>query len=116
MILRSLDESTYIFGKARPTEARAGMQEFGSNTIVESDAARNLLHVRTHLLAEICDLVDEGDLCRKKSIGRVLDQFGRSARGVKDGSLIEAKRPIDFRHNLPCALITRPNDNAIGVL
>ena len=64
-------------GKQEPPIARAGMQELAADAAVEADAARHVVHVGADLLAEIGDLVDEGDLGREEGVGGVLDQLGR---------------------------------------
>ena len=76
VILAGLEQRHRILGKARAAEARAGMQEFRADAVVEPDAARDLLHVGANLLGQIGDLVDEGDLGGEERIGRVFDQLG----------------------------------------
>ena len=52
------------------------MQELAPDAVVEADAAGDLLHVGADLLAEVGDLVDEGDLGGQEGVGRVLGQLG----------------------------------------
>src|SRR5262249_23767529 len=92
------------------------MQKFGANPIVEPDAARNLLDIGANLLAQISNLVDEGDLGGKKGVGRIFDQFGGPAPSVDDRRLIEVKGTVDFRHHLFRALVVSANDDPIRVL
>src|SRR5262249_48537961 len=61
-ILAGLDQRHRVLREARAAKTRAGMQELGADAVVEADAARDLLHIGAHLLAQVCDLVDEGDL------------------------------------------------------
>src|SRR5215468_7625801 len=58
MVLRSLDQRADVLWQARAAEARAGVQEFRPNSIVEPEPARNLLHIRTDALAKIGYFVD----------------------------------------------------------
>ena len=52
------------------------MQEFAADAAVEADAAGDVLDIGADRLAQIGDLVDEGDLGREKGVGRVFDQLG----------------------------------------
>ena len=56
------------------------MQELGADAVVEADAAGDLLHVGADALAQIRDLVDEGDLDRQEGVGGVFDQLGGAPR------------------------------------
>ena len=67
-------------------------------------------------LAEIGDLVDEGDLGGEKRVGGVFDQFGGAPAGVHDRRLVEVERPVDFGHHLARALVVGADDDAVGVL
>src|SRR3712207_7386889 len=49
------------------------------------------------LLAQLRDLVDEGDLGREKSVGGILGKFGGAPGGDKDRRLVEVKRPVEDR-------------------
>ena len=75
-----LISASVSFGKAGAAIARAGVQELRADAVVEADAARDVLHVGADLLAEVGDLVDEGDLRREKGVGGVFDQLGGAAR------------------------------------
>ena len=48
------------------------MEEFGADAVVQTDAARDLLHIGADRLAQVGDLVDEGDLHGQKGVGRIL--------------------------------------------
>ena len=48
------------------------MQELCSDAIIKPDGSRDVLHVAADHLAEVGDLVDEGDLHRKKRVRSVL--------------------------------------------
>jgi hypothetical protein len=53
------------------------VQEFGTDAVVETDTARNVLNIGANLLAQISDFVDETDLGRQKRIGGWLRLSGR---------------------------------------
>ena len=76
VILRDLDQRAGVLREARAAEARAGMQEFAADAVVEPDAARDFLHVGADFLGKIGDLVDEGDLGGEEGVRRVFDQLG----------------------------------------
>ena len=71
-----LDDGSRVLGEARAAEARARMQELGADPRVESHSAGHGLDIGTEPLAEMCHLVDEGDLGGQEAVGGVLDQLG----------------------------------------
>ncbi len=75
-LLRRAHQREAVLGKARSAEARPGMQELAADAAVEPDAARHVLDVGADLLAQIGDLVDEGDLGGEEAVGGVFDEFG----------------------------------------
>ena len=78
--LGGADQRLAILREARPAEAGAGMQELAADPAVEADAAGDVLHIGADRLAQIGDLVDEGDLGREKGVGGVFDQLGAFQR------------------------------------
>ena len=85
IVLRSLDQSTHIFGEAGTAKTRARMEKFAADPVIQADAAGHLLNIGTDLLAQVGDLVDEGHLSRKEGVGRVFDEFGSAPRSVRIG-------------------------------
>ena len=94
-LARGAGQRQRVLGEARAAEARAGMQELAADAAVEADAARHVVHVGADLLAEIGDLVDEGDLGREEGVGRVLDQLGGLEVGEDDRRLDQIERPVE---------------------
>ncbi|CAO4144681.1 hypothetical protein LPLAFNJD_LOCUS1752 [Methylorubrum aminovorans] len=92
------------------------MQELRADAVVETDAAGDLLHVGTDLLAEIRDLVDEGDLGGEEGVGGVLGQLGRAPPGEQDRRLVEVERAVDLLHDGGGAGILGADDDAVGPL
>ena len=90
------------------------MQELRADAVVETDAARHLLHVGADLLGEIGNLVDEGDLGREKRVGGVFDQFGGAPGRVHDRRLVQRQRTIDVAEHLAAALVGSADHDAIG--
>ena len=56
------------------------MEKLAADAAVEADALGDVLHVGADLLAQIGDLVDEGDLGREEAVGGVFRQLGRLDR------------------------------------
>ncbi len=92
------------------------MQELRADAVVETDAARDLLHVGAGALGEIGDLVDERHLRREERIGRVLDQFGGAAAGVHDRRLVQIERPVDFGDHLLRTLVVGADHDPVRML
>ncbi len=82
-----------VFGKARAAKAGPGMQKLAADAAVETDPLSDVLDVGADRLAQIGDLVDEGDLGGEKGVGRVFDQFGGGDRGEYDRRLDQIERP-----------------------
>ena len=113
-ILRRLEQRERVFGKTRTAEARTGMQEFRSDAAVEPDAARDVLHIRADLLAEVRHLVDEGDLGREERVRRVFDQLGAFRAREHDRRLVQIERAIDLAHHIARAVAVAADDDAVG--
>ena len=92
------------------------MQELAADAVVQADAARHLLHVGADLLAEVGDLVDEGDLHGQKGVGGVFDQFGGAPVGEQDRRLVEIERAVELGHHRPGALVVEADDHAVRPL
>ena len=78
--LRGAHQRQAVLGEARAAIAGAGMEEFAADAAVEADALGDVLHIGADLLAQIGDLVDEGDLGREEGVGGVFDELGRLDR------------------------------------
>ena len=76
------------------------MQEFRADPPVEPDTARDLVNVGADLLAQVRNLVDEGDLGRQEGVGGILDQFGCFPAREKDRGLDQVQGPVQFAHHV----------------
>ncbi len=112
--LRGAREREAVFGEARAAEARPGMQELAADAPVEPDAARHVLDVGADLLAEIGDLVDEGDLGREKTVGGVFDELGRLQRGEENRRLDEIERAVKLAQHGAGALALGADHHPVG--
>ena len=112
-VLPGLDEGQRILGKARTAIARTRMQELRADAIVEADATRHILHIGAGALAQIRDLVDEGDLRRQKGVGGIFGELRRAARREENRRLVEIERAIDLAHHFARPLIFDADDDAV---
>ena len=97
-LLRGPHQREAVLGEARAAVAGPGMQELAADAAVEADAARHVLHVGADLLAQIGDLVDEGDLGGEEAVGRVFGQLGGLERGEEDRRLDQVERAVELAH------------------
>src|SRR4030081_2509423 len=104
------------FGKQEPPKASPGMKKLRADAVVEADAARDLLHIGADALAEVGDLVDEGDLGGEERIGGIFDELRGAAAGVEDRRLVEVERAVDLGRDLHGAFVIGADDDAVGML
>jgi len=69
--LPGLDQRHGVLWKAGSAESGTRVQEFRADTIIEPDPSRDFLNIGADFFRQIRDLVDKGDLGRKKRICRV---------------------------------------------
>ncbi len=89
MVLRGLDQRQCVLGEAGAAISRPGMQELRPDAAVQPDAAGDVLHIGTDFLAEIGNLVDEGDLHRQEGVAGIFDQFRSAACREHERRLVE---------------------------
>jgi UDP-glucose-4-epimerase GalE len=77
------------------------MQKLAADAAVEPDAAGDILDVGAQSLAQIGDLVDEGDLSGEKGVGRVFDQSGGDDVGEQHRRLDQIERPVELAQHDP---------------
>ena len=92
------------------------MEELGADAVVHPDPARDVLHVCADLLAQVGDLVDEGDLRREEGVGGVLDQLARPTTDEQDRRFVEEQRAIDFAHHVTPEIVLGPDHDPVGPL
>ena len=93
-----------VLGEARAAEAGTGRQELQADALVEAHAAGHVLDVGSHLLAEIGQLVDEGDAGSEEGVGGVLDDLGGLAGGDEKRHVLGGERTVELAHHLLGAL------------
>ncbi len=91
------------------------MQELAADAVVEADTARHFLDIGTDALAQVRDLVDEGDLGGEERVRRILDKFRPAPLGVEDRRALVLERPVEFRHDTARARIARADDDPVGL-
>jgi hypothetical protein len=68
------------------------------------------------LLAQVGDLVDEGDLGGEEGVGGVLGQLGAAPRGEQDRCAVEEQRTVDFGQHLARPFVVGADNDAVGPL
>ena len=116
LVLPGLEQGQRILGKARAAVAGPRVQKLVADAVVEPDAARHVLHVGPGLLAQIGDLVDEGDLRRQKGVGGVFGQFRGAPPDKMQRRLVEAQGAVDFGHHFARARVVGADHHPVGTL
>src|SRR3546814_2569562 len=81
-----------VLREAGAAVARSGVQELAADAPVEADAAGDVVHVGADLLAEIGDLVDNGDLGGEEGVAGVLGQLGGLQAGEENRRFDQVER------------------------
>ena len=81
-----------VLREAAAAVADAGAEEGAADPLVEPHPLRHLADVGAYLLADVGDLVDEGDLRRQEGVGGELDHLGAGDVGAED---LAAERLIE---------------------
>ena len=81
-----------------------GLQELRADAVVEAHARGDLDHVRAGLLADVGDLVDEGDLRGQERVGGELDHLGALDVRAHERRL-ERRVELDHRVAGPVAVV-----------
>ncbi len=92
------------------------MEEFLADASVETDAAADILHVGTHLLAQIRHFVDEGDLGREERVGRIFDELAGAAIDEQERRFVEKQGAINLAHDLTAEFFLGSDHDAVGAL
>ena len=93
-------QRTRVFWKTRAAVTRARMQKFSADAVVHAHAAGDIVDVAADRVAEICDLVDERDLCCEKCVCGVFDKLGGLERSDNDRRFDQIERPVKLLHYL----------------
>ena len=108
---RRLDQGVGVLREARAAVPEAGVQERGADPRVEAHPLHHLVDVAAGELAQVGDLVDEGDLRGQERVGRVLDDLGRV--DVRDDHRpLERRVELEQRHRH--LLAGRADDDPVG--
>ena len=108
------DAGEGVLGEAGPAVAQAGVEEFIADAGVAGHAAPDLVDVAAVGLAEVGDLVDEGDLGGEHGIGGVLDHLrGGNVHDV-DGVAVADEGLVELAHPAAGALVGDADHDAVG--
>src|ERR1700730_10194130 len=113
-LARGAHQCGAVLGEARAAKARPGMEKLAADAAVEPDAAGDVLDIAAQGLAQIGDLVDEGDLGGEKGVGRVFDQLGGLDAGEHDRRLNQIERPIELAQHRPRPLAVGADHHPVG--
>jgi hypothetical protein len=101
-------------------EADAGLQELAADAVVQAHALRDLDDVGAGLLADVRDLVDEGDLRREERVRGELHHLGaRDVRADELAVLVAAvgggeERAVQLGDGVAGPVARVPDDDAVG--
>src|SRR5258708_5020595 len=90
------------------------MEELAADAAVGGDDVGDVLHVGGDLLAQIGDLVDEGDLGGEEAVRGVFGELRRLHRGEDHRRLYQVERAIELAHDLLRAGALGADHDAIG--
>ena len=85
VLLADANEGAHILGKAGTAIAHPGEQKGLADAAIRSDPHPNLVHVRTHRVAESRHLVHERDAAGQESVGAILGHLGAQVVHEDDG-------------------------------
>jgi len=108
------DQGFGILGEAGAAVAGTGMEEFGANPAVHAHGFCDGLNVGADGLADVGDLVDEGDLGGQEGVAGIFDQFGSFDVGKDEGCFDEIEGAVDLFHNLTGAVGLGADDDPVG--
>jgi hypothetical protein len=90
------------------------MEKLAADAAVEPDAAGDVLDIAAQRLAQIGDLVDEGDLGGEKGVGRVFDQLGGGDIGEQHRRLDQIERPVELAQHRTRPLAGGADHHPVG--
>ena len=99
-------------GKQDPPKPMPGLQELRPDPVVQAHPARDLDDVGAGLLADVGDLVDEGDLRGQEGVGGELDHLRAGDVGAHERR-VERRVELDDRVARPVAVVA--DDHAVGL-
>ena len=89
------------------------MKEFRPDAPIHAETPRHVLDIGANPFAQIGHFIDERDLCRKKPVGRVLDQLRRLAVGAENGDVTKTQGSVELRQTPPRCVARHPEYNPV---
>ena len=90
------------------------MEEFVADAPVEADAAGHALHIGAGGLAEVGDLVDEGDPGGEEGVGGVFGEFGGLPRREKERRVADVERAVKRAEHRARMVALGADDDPVG--
>src|SRR3990170_6502036 len=106
-----MHENRLVSDEATSAEADARAQERRADSAVEADPLGNRDHVSPRRLADVRDLVDEGDPRYERGIRGQLDHLRRGDVTADDGRLDSAVQLLD---DVSVGWVERTHDDPVG--
>ena len=103
-----------ILGKTRAAEARTGLQVVLADAAVLPHAAGDHGDIGADLLAQVGELVDEGDAHGEIAVGGIFDELGGFDTGEGDRHVADGDRPVEPAQHLAGALGLGADDDPVG--
>ena len=109
-----LDQRLDILGEARPSVPGAREQKRLSDAGIASDPLPHEIDICAQLVAQIGDLVHEGDPRSEHPVRRVLSHLGRGDVHQQDRLPGADKGSVELGHHSPCVGRLDAQDHAVG--
>ena len=101
-------------GKQEPPKPGPACRKVPPDAAVEAHSLGNVLNVGAQPLAEVSDLVDEGNFGREEAVGGVLDELRRFERGEEHRRLDQEERSVKRLHDGLRPFGLDPDDDPVG--
>ena len=113
-LLGGADQRAHILREARASVAATRVEELLADARVGTNALAHHIHVGSHPLAQIGNIVHKRDARGEHRIGRVLGHLGRGNIHKQHAEIIYQERAVELREELSCALALNAHHNSVG--
>ena len=103
-----------IFREAGAAVSAARIEEFRTDAGVCADTFPYHIDIRSYQIAQVGDVVHEGDACSQHGIGRVFGHLGRGNVHEVEPVVVHLERTVKPFHDLFCPVALYADDHTIG--
>ena len=89
-----MQQRLHVFRETRASITATGVQEAAANTGIRSHALTDIIHVGSHTLAKVGDIVHETDTGSQHGIGGILGHLGGGDIHHQDWIAVQGERPV----------------------